>query len=272
MSEASDEVTANASAAVREFGYRVKSVRNAAGISSARRLAAASDRSENTVADACGGTKFPTRPTVEAIAQACWSAPEAGRLLTWWDEAHQVVDPASPRYGQRWPLAAPELASSLATSGDVPATELKASAVTGSVPDSPHAKGRRRRALAAAVTLLIVAAGILVVVLQRRDRPVDNRAAVTWTETTGTPAHTWADKNVLRGAGPPLGPRQSIQVSCRVRGYVVQDGDPWWYRIESPPWRGRYYATSDAFYNNGSTSGPVVNGIVVDEQLPLCSS
>jgi transcriptional regulator with XRE-family HTH domain len=92
----------------------------------------------------------------------------------------------------------------------------------------------------------------------------------TWTETTGTPAHTWADPLQLTGAGTPLGPRQSVQVLCRVKGYVVEDGDPWWYRLASSPWNGRYYATSDAFYNNGSVSGPVDNGVVVDEQVPLC--
>jgi transcriptional regulator with XRE-family HTH domain len=94
--------------------------------------------------------------------------------------------------------------------------------------------------------------------------------ASTWTETTGTPAHTWADPVQLTGAGTPLGPRQSVQVLCRVRGYVVQDGDPWWYRLASTPWNGRYYATSDAFYNNGATSGSVDTGVVVDEQVPVC--
>jgi transcriptional regulator with XRE-family HTH domain len=94
--------------------------------------------------------------------------------------------------------------------------------------------------------------------------------ASTWTETTGTPAHTWADATQLTGAGTPLGPRQSVQVLCRVRGYVVQDGDPWWYLLASTPWNGHYYATSDAFYNNGATSGPVDNGVVVDQQVPVC--
>jgi hypothetical protein len=94
--------------------------------------------------------------------------------------------------------------------------------------------------------------------------------ASTWTETTGTPAHTWADPVQLTGAGAPLGPRQSVQVLCRVKGYAVQDGDPWWYRLASEPWNGHYYATSDAFYNNGATSGPVDDGVVVDEQVPVC--
>jgi hypothetical protein len=90
--------------------------------------------------------------------------------------------------------------------------------------------------------------------------------------TTGTPAHTWANPVQLTEAGTPLGPRQSVQVLCRVRGYVVEDGDPWWYRLASAPWNGHYYATSDAFYNNGATSGSVVNGVFVDEQVPVCPS
>jgi hypothetical protein len=89
--------------------------------------------------------------------------------------------------------------------------------------------------------------------------------------TTGTPAHTWANPTQLTGAGPPLGPRQSVQVLCSVRGYVVQDGDPWWYRLASALWNGHYYATSDAFYNDGATSGPVDDGVVVDDQVPVCS-
>lgn len=120
-------------------------------------------------------------------------------------------------------------------------------------------------AMAAAVAAACFAA------LSGGGAPGDSGGPVsTWTETTGTPAHTWADPVQLTGAGTPLGPRQSVQVLCRVKGYVVQDGDPWWYRLASSPWNGRYYATSDAFYNNGATSGPVDNGVVVDEQVPTC--
>lgn len=96
--------------------------------------------------------------------------------------------------------------------------------------------------------------------------------ASTWTETTGTPAHTWANPTQLTGAGTPLGPRQSVQVLCRVKGYVVEDGDPWWYLLASKPWNGHYYATSDAFYNNGATSGSVDDGVTVDERVPVCRS
>jgi len=119
--------------------------------------------------------------------------------------------------------------------------------------------------------VLAVAAGAVVLVVALRGGPASPQGPVsTWTETTGTPAHTWADATQLTGAGTPLGPRQSVQVLCRARGYIVQDGDPWWYRLASEPWNGRFYATSDAFYNNGATSGPVDTGVVVDEQVPVC--
>jgi hypothetical protein len=45
----------------------------------------------------------------------------------------------------------------------------------------------------------------------------------------------------------------------------------WWYRLASKPWSGRFYATSDAFYNDGTTNGSVDTGVVVDEQVPICT-
>lgn len=130
----------------------------------------------------------------------------------------------------------------------------------------------RRRWLALPTVVVVAAAGISIYFAARTTAvPAPSGPGSTWTETTGTPAHTWADPVQLTGAGTPLGPRQSIQVSCRVRGYVVEDGDPWWYRIASAPWNGDYYATSDAFYNNGAVTGSVDTGVVVDEQVPMCS-
>ncbi|MFI0724271.1 multiprotein-bridging factor 1 family protein [Streptomyces sp. NPDC021224] len=133
------------------------------------------------------------------------------------------------------------------------------------------ARRRGRRWWWTAVLPVAAAAGLGGALLAGAFRGDPPRPAVTWSETTGTPAHTWANATQLTGAGKPLGPQQSVQVSCRIRGYVVPDGDPWWYRLDSAPWKGHYYATSDAFYNNGATSGPVDTGVVVDEQVPLCS-
>ncbi len=70
--------------------------------------------------------------------------------------------------------------------------------------------------------------------------------------------------------GASLSPGQVVQVSCRIRGFKVQDGDRWWYRLASPPWNGHYYATSDVFYNTPNTSGNPINGVQVDRRVRLC--
>jgi hypothetical protein len=95
--------------------------------------------------------------------------------------------------------------------------------------------------------------------------------ARTWPETTFTRSKTFAD---YVNAGYPLGallkPGQVVRVSCRVRGFKVTDGDTWWYRLASPPWNGKYYATSDVFYNSPKTTGNPINGIIVDRRVPVC--
>jgi hypothetical protein len=93
----------------------------------------------------------------------------------------------------------------------------------------------------------------------------------TWKETTFSQSKTFADYvNAGDPQGARLRPRQAVQVSCRVRGLKVKDGDPWWYRLASPPWNGQYYATSDVFYNTPNTSGSGINGVVVDTRVRLC--
>jgi hypothetical protein len=100
--------------------------------------------------------------------------------------------------------------------------------------------------------------------------PVPGR---TWTETTYTQSKTFTD---YLNAGYPssalLKPRQVVQVSCRVRGFAVQDGDPWWYQLASPPRDRRHYVTSDVFYNTPSASGNPINGIVVDKRVRVLIS
>lgn len=51
--------------------------------------------------------------------------------------------------------------------------------------------------------------------------------------------------------GPRVRPNQHVIVACRVYKpepeSVVPDG--FWYRLASPPWRGRYYAPANSFWN-----------------------
>ena len=49
-----------------------------------------------------------------------------------------------------------------------------------------------------------------------------------------------------------------MQITCKVTGFAVADGNTWSYQIASPPWNNSYYVSADAFYNNGATSGSLV--------------
>jgi hypothetical protein len=61
-----------------------------------------------------------------------------------------------------------------------------------------------------------------------------------------------------------------VEVACKISGFRVADGDTWWYRIASSPWNNAYYASADAFYNNGQTSGSLKGTPFVDERVPNC--
>lgn len=90
-------------------------------------------------------------------------------------------------------------------------------------------------------------------------------------EVTGLPAHTWTNfQNAGGTEGPSIVPNQAITVACAVSGFTVADGNTWWYRIASAPWDGDYYASADAFYNNGSTSGSLKGTPFVNPRVPKC--
>jgi hypothetical protein len=62
----------------------------------------------------------------------------------------------------------------------------------------------------------------------------------------------------------------TVQITCRLQGFAVADGNVWWYRIASGPWSNGYYASADAFYNNGETSGSLANTPFYDPAVPIC--
>jgi Bacterial Ig domain len=102
-------------------------------------------------------------------------------------------------------------------------------------------------------------------------RPPTPPDATTFPETTGGVANTWSDYASAGGAqGTSIGSNVTVQVACAVRGYQVPDGNSWWYRIASSPWSGAYYASADAFYNNGQTSGSLAGTPFVDPAVPAC--
>lgn len=95
--------------------------------------------------------------------------------------------------------------------------------------------------------------------------------STTYAETVGGNTHTWTDyMNAGGNEGATISNGTTVQVSCRVQGFAVADGDTWWYRIASSPWNDTYYASADAFYNNGQTSGSLVGTPFVDTNVPTC--
>jgi hypothetical protein len=93
----------------------------------------------------------------------------------------------------------------------------------------------------------------------------------TYAETTGGLAHTWTDYADAGGTeGPSIPAFDTVQIACRVTGFAVADGNTWWYRVASGPWNSGFYVSADAFYNNGSTSGPLTGTPFVDPNVPVC--
>jgi serine/threonine protein kinase len=88
--------------------------------------------------------------------------------------------------------------------------------------------------------------------------------------TSGTGSGTFTNYTNAGGTvGPRVNPYTTIQITCRLTGFMVADGNTWWYRIAQSPWNDQYYASADNFYNNGQTSGPP-NSVFVDTNVPLC--
>jgi hypothetical protein len=93
----------------------------------------------------------------------------------------------------------------------------------------------------------------------------------SWFETAGGVAHTWTNYTNAGGTqGPSVNPSQTIQISCKLQGFRVADGNTWWYRIAQSPWDNQYFVSADAFYNNGATSGSLVGTPLVDPSVADC--
>jgi hypothetical protein len=96
-------------------------------------------------------------------------------------------------------------------------------------------------------------------------------APATYWETTGGITDTWSDYSDAGGNGGPQIPGNTkVQVACRVQGFQVRDRNTWWYKVASSPWDGNFYASADAFYNNGRTSGSLTGTPFYDPAVPVC--
>jgi hypothetical protein len=114
----------------------------------------------------------------------------------------------------------------------------------------------------------------------RRQTPTPNPSSSTYTvtpppstypETVGGTTNTWSDYADAGGTeGATIAADTTVQISCRVQGFAVQDGNPWWYQIATSPWNNSYYASADAFYNNGSVSGSLNDTPYYDPAVPEC--
>ena len=91
-------------------------------------------------------------------------------------------------------------------------------------------------------------------------------------ETTGGVTHTWTNYANAGGAqGPSIPSNATVEIACAIQGFRVADGNTWWYKIASGPWNSAYYASADAFYNNGATSGSLIGTPFVDPNVPTCT-
>jgi hypothetical protein len=96
-------------------------------------------------------------------------------------------------------------------------------------------------------------------------------APATYSETSGSIVHTWTDSADAGGTEGPFIPSNStIQATCKVMGFTVEDGNPWWYQVASGQWSNNYFASADAFYNDGATSGSLKGTPFVDPSVPTC--
>jgi hypothetical protein len=101
--------------------------------------------------------------------------------------------------------------------------------------------------------------------------PAPAPAPQTYGETVGGVTNTWTNYSNAGGTeGPQIAKGTTVQIACKVTGFKVADGNTWWYRIASSPWNGTYYASADAFYNNGATSGSLSGTPFVDNNVPNC--
>jgi hypothetical protein len=93
----------------------------------------------------------------------------------------------------------------------------------------------------------------------------------TYAETVGGVTHTWTNYSDAGGTqGPSIPSNTTVQITCKVAGFAVADGDTWWYQVASSPWNNVYYASADAFYNNGATSGSLSGTPFDDPTVPDC--
>jgi surface antigen len=101
--------------------------------------------------------------------------------------------------------------------------------------------------------------------------PAPAPAPATVPEISGGVVNTWSNYTNAGGTHGPSVPRNAtVQIACKLQGFKVADGNTWWYRIAQDPWNGQFYASADAFFNNGMTTGSLKGTPWVDPAVPDC--
>jgi hypothetical protein len=202
---------------------------------------------------AAGTEELWSRAAREGVADAIAAA--FGETDVGNSEPRHDPDSANPR------VFAPEVEAHLDT-GDAQTPSPGATASRGSP-----------RALIAAIAIAVLAAAVVFLITGAGNSPDPSSPTAVGAriEVTGGLAHTWSDYKTGEGEpGRRLAPEEEVEVSCRIRGFEVGDGNVWWYRIKPPPWNNRFYATADAFYNDGERSGPLKETPFFDPVVPIC--
>jgi hypothetical protein len=60
-----------------------------------------------------------------------------------------------------------------------------------------------------------------------------------------------------------------VQVTCKLFAPEIDSAEPegYWYRIQSKPWNGEYYAAANAFRNGAAHRGELID---TDFAVPDC--
>jgi hypothetical protein len=103
-------------------------------------------------------------------------------------------------------------------------------------------------------------------------RPSPSPIIRTYTEEAynknGVP--TFSNYKNASGAGTVLAFAQTVQVACKIYAPSIPSASPagYWYRIESAPWNGQYYAVANTFLNSDPPGGPYTH--YYDSSVPDC--
>ncbi|MGO9750108.1 MAG: serine/threonine-protein kinase [Solirubrobacteraceae bacterium] len=217
-------------------------------------------------------------PAVDAVLQSGMAAlardrpPSAGVLL---EDVRSAIglEPLAPAESATSQTSAVTVTSAgePATAGADQSTAQRSEAAAADRAAAVGARRRRWRAIAAATCVgLLAAVAALIGASNRPSQRPPTRLEI-YTETVGGLTHTWsdyADAGGAAGASIPTG--TTVHVSCWIEGFKVDDGNKYWYRVASRPWSERYYASADAFYNDGATSGSLRGTPFLDPEVQQC--